>query len=114
MRSLGVQMGADFMQTNAALAQTGAEMRAQFAQLHARFDLLDARMANRLALLNDPLTPLRAPGGDVPPDFPASRGDLHCLTGPQLAALLSAYGLAVPPEVEARRRAFASFIGVPA
>jgi hypothetical protein len=113
MRADSAQVNAGLAQTNAAVVQMGARMRAQFTQLHARFDHVDARMANRLALLNDPLTPLRAPGGDVPPDFPASRGDLHRLTGPQLAALLSAYCVVVPPDVEARRRAFALFIGVP-
>lgn len=86
----------------AAVFPAGATLAAQLANLHAV--MLNSTISDGA----DPLTPLTTAAGVVPPGFPATNDDLGRLTGPQLAALLGAYGLAaharIPQNLHRLRR----------
>lgn len=103
---------ANHVATTATINANHAATTAALTAIRSQLANLNARVSNGLASLNDTLTPLTNNAGAIPNGFPVLKHDVGSLTGPELTALLGAYGLNVPQGVEDRRRAFAVFIGV--
>lgn len=72
----------------------------------------DIRARNRqVASAGGLLKPLLTPECVAPPGFPATSAALEEMTSPAIAALLKAYGLAVPALYPARKQALRTFVG---
>jgi hypothetical protein len=74
---------------------------------------IEARQLNAMAVeQGDPLVSLLTSEGNVPPNFPVTRRDLHDLSNTTVKALLIDYHQPVPHDPVHRRQRLKQFIGI--
>ena len=81
--------------------------------IEIRLHNIEARQLNATAVeQGDPLVSLLTAAGKVPPNFPATRRDLHDLSNTTVKALLIDYHQPVPHDPVHRRQRLKQFIGI--
>ncbi len=74
---------------------------------------IEARQLNAMAIeQGDPLVVLLTPSGKVPPNFPATRRDLHDLSNTTVKTLLTHYQQPISPDPTLRRHRLKQYVGI--
>jgi hypothetical protein len=81
------------------------EMNNRFDQVDNRLNRIEARQLNANAVNNnDPIQPLADAAGNIPVNFPATKGAFGGLTPNQIRGFLEFYGLPANPAASAEHR----------
>lgn len=86
----------------------------QTQQMLSQFQILEARLFNAAATIDtSEVTPVPNLQGALPPDLPATRGEIQRLRGPDLDGHLAHYGLPVQGSLRVRLRRLQRALSIP-
>ncbi|KAI5119690.1 hypothetical protein M0805_003577 [Coniferiporia weirii] len=85
----------------------------QMAEFRLEQQRLPARLYNATVTVSKvAIKPLVLANGKFPPQFPATRGEFEHLTKERYEVLMKAYGIPISGDLNAKRRALRSFVGL--